>query len=178
MMSTRPPTDPIPAPPAEVVDRLRSQLFGVRSVWFPSRNDLRDWEQAPQPLYIRWLDQRRFEIGPRLESMWAACFSPVWQGEISGSGDETVITWNRWYPTFTLVLLFVWTLLIGLWGAVLWSAVSAGREEPGMLFFWALLAGGAALAAAVGTVMGGGRLGAAMPWLTEAITKAPVDEDW
>ncbi len=177
-MPTRPPPDAIPAPPDEVARRLEARLFPIRSVWFPTRAELRDWSASGSPLYLRWLGSGRFEIGPRVDNMWAACFSPVIRGALHADGGGTRLTWERAFPRLTRAVQAAWAVLLAGWLAALAPAIARGEESPGTLVFWVLLAGATAASTAVGGKLGGRALDDALPWLVEVASEEPVDEDW
>ena len=48
--------------PGEVRDRLTAQILVVRSLWFPSPRDLRGWDNAISPVYLRWLGEAEVEV--------------------------------------------------------------------------------------------------------------------
>lgn len=177
-MSMRPPTEPIDASPQQVADRLTRQLLTVRSVWFPTRNELRDWNETRSPLYVRWLGDHRFEVGPRLVNMWAACFSPVVRGALEADPQGTRMRWERGFPRFTRAVQGFWVVLLAAWFVALVVSVGRGTEPAGVFGFWLLLAGSTVVSTAVGGRMGGRALDEALPWMVEIASQPPVDEDW
>ena len=170
---------PVPGTPAEVRTRLRTALLPMGSVWFPTRKELRDWEASELPLYVRWRGGNRLEVGPRLASMWASCFSPVLRGELRPDGeDQTTFAFQREFPRVTRAVLALWAVLLTGWGALLAVAVAGGELPPG-LAWWAVLAGSATAGPAVGWSLGGAALDRALPWLQDQASRAPIPgEDW
>jgi len=167
----------LPDAPAAVHERLRSRLLLVRSVWFPSPRELRAWSTTGVPLYVRPLGPRSLEVGPRLHSMWAACFSPVQELVLAGE-DRTTVVHRRRLPRFTTGLLVVWWVLTVAWAAAIVPQVLAGDESPAWLLFWTVLAASSTGGPALGYVMGGRALDEALPWLAEMLETPDVDEDW
>jgi len=167
----------LPDPPAVVHERLRSRLLLVRSVWFPTPRELRAWSTTGLPLYVRPLGPRRVEVGPRLHSMWASCFSPV-DELVLGGEQRTTLTVQRRLPRFTLGLLVVWWVVTVAWGAAGVPQVIAGLESPAWLLFWTVLAVASTGGPAMGFVMGGKALDEAAPWLRETLETPDVEEDW
>lgn len=164
------PPGTVDAPPATVEDRLQTRLLVVRSVWFPTQRELRAWRDSGVPLYVRRLGPARVEVGPRLESMWAACFAPVLEARIAEDGASTHLEWRRRWPRFTLGLLIAWWVVLIGW--------LLAQGDPGRLPFWAFMAVMSTLGPAVGWVFGGRALDQSVPWLTEALCQPEVDEDW
>ena len=177
-MLTRPSLPPIPATADEVRERLSTRILTLRSVWFPSPRDLRDWKSAHSLLYLRWLGVDRFEVGPRLGSMWAACFSPVIEGTITSIDGQVQVDLQRRFPKMTSTLLALWTLTLTLWlGVLVWN-ISTQDEPMVWLLWWAILAGATASAPVVGGRMGGAVLDRALPELDSAARQPRVEEDW
>ena len=177
LMAHRSPFPPIDASPTEVRQRLLRRLLGVRSVWFPTPAELREWDETTSPLYVRWSSATHFEIGPRLASMWAACFSPVWRGTLTGE-DTTTVTWSVALPRTTVALLVGWTVVLIGWMAQLGPEIMAGDTSPMMLGFWGLLAGGTIGGPLVGARFGGEALETELPFLLDAAQTPAVEEDW
>jgi len=172
------PPSRIEAPPEELRSRLSSQILGIHSVWFPTRRELKQWSAASGPLYLRWSSADRFEVGPRLGSMWASCFSPVLAGEITESDGATEISWVRRFPRFTTALLGGWAVVLLIWAATMLPPLLDGTVPSG-LPWWLLLAASAVAAPAVGGSMGGQALDDAAPQLITLLGDADVpDEDW
>jgi len=175
------PNAPLPTrlsdPPPVVHERLRARLLLVRSVWFPTPRELRAWTASGVPLYVRPLGPRRLEVGPRLHSMWAACFSPVDELVLSGD-DQAQLSVRRRAPRFTLGLLVVWWVVTVAWAAAVIPTVIAGEESPAWLLFWMVLAIASTAGPALGYVLGGRALDEAHPWLADQLQTPDVDEDW
>ena len=167
----------VDAEPAEVVARLRHRLLPVRSVWFPTRRELRDWDAAGVPLYVRSLGPDRIEVGPRLQSMWASCFAPVWAGHAWPEGRGTRMGWIRRWPRFTLALLIGWWSILGLWLVALQQPPVAEDPQRWMVF-WTFLALASTAGPALGRRWGGQALDAAEPWLRDAMIHSTEGEDW
>jgi hypothetical protein len=178
VMPSRSPTPPINATVSEVHERLQRRLLRVRSVWFPTPRELREWQETQAPLYLCWLGPERFEIGPRLVSMWASCFCPVFRGSIESIDSGARLSWTRAWPRFTIGLLVTWavTLVLSL-GAML-PQVLSGQEPVIWLAFWGLLAGGAVAGPLLGGRYGGAALDERVDWLIEAASNPIVEEDW
>ena len=167
--------DQVDASRDAISNRIQQRLLPLASVWFPTRRELRAWEQAGVPLYARRVAADRFEIGPRLASMWAACFAPVWVVRLHEEADGTRLAWGRRPVWFTAALLAGWWSIIAGWPV----ALAADPEEAGRWgVFWAFLLVASTLGPAVGWWMGARSLDAAAGWLAEALTQADVDEDW
>lgn len=166
------PTD-LPTPPLAVEHRLLLQALPVRSVWFPSRNDLRDWDHSGSPVYVRRLSPGRFEIGPRLGAMWASVFSPIIVAELEAAGPGTRAVWRRGYPRLTTAVLGIWAVLIAIWG----TAIGMGIGTNGVLG-WLLITFVTVVAPIVGGTRGGRALDAAIPWITEVVLAPDESEDW
>lgn len=163
----------LPTPPAAVARRLCHQAPVVRSVWFPTRAELAAWEASGAPLYVRPLGPTSLEMGPKLDSMWASVFSPVLVLSLEESAEGARATWARRLPNLTRAVLGFWTMVLGAWGAVLFSGQGLNSAP-----FWALLAAATVLAPIVGRSWGGSALEDGVPWLA-AILLAPDDEeDW
>jgi predicted anti-sigma-YlaC factor YlaD len=109
--------------------------------------------------------------------MWAACFSPVWRGQLRGE-QTTTLTWTRALPRATTALLTAWTVVLFGWMTQLVPEIQAGATSPVLLGFWALLAGGTVMGPVVGTRFGGAALEAELPYLLDAATTPAVEEDW
>lgn len=163
----------LPTPPAAVAQRLCRQAPVVRSVWFPTRAELATWESSGAPLYVRPLGPGRFEVGPRLDNMWASVFSPVWELRLEPDGAGAHAQWSRRLPQLTRIVLGIWTTILLAWGAML--ATGQGTNSAP---FWGLLGLATAAAPLVGRSRGGSALEDGVPWLA-AILLAPDDEeDW
>ena len=182
--STRPQLpDRVAAPPDAVLDRLRQRLLPIGSLWFPTPRELREWSASGVPLYVRRIGGRAVEIGPRLASMWAACFAPAWVGQLAPTqeqgdhGEHTVIRWSRRLPVFTMVLLLGWWLVLIGWPIVLLQAPP--EDDPGRWWvFWAFLAVASTAGPAAGAMMGRHARNRAVTWLVDALEHGEVEEDW
>jgi hypothetical protein len=168
----------LPEPPDEVLSRLRSHLVLVRSVWFPTQRELREWAASGSPLYVRPIGKRRVEVGPRLASLWAACFAPVDEIVFAESDGGTTLSVSRRFPRFTSGLLVVWWVLTVGWGVAVIPEVFAGRESPAWLLFWGILALSSTGGPAMGYVLGGRALDEGHPWLRSTLTTPDAGEDW
>ena len=165
----------VDAAPNVVLDRTRHRLLPLASVWFPTPRELRAWQQSGVPLYVRHLDANRIEVGPRLASMWAACFAPVLEGRLEPVDQDTRIHWRRRPIWFTLALLIGWWLVIAAWPL----AFAQDPEEAGRWgVFWAFLLVTSTIGPALGWIFGGRSLDEGVPALHDALTLPDVDEDW
>ncbi len=164
--------------PDEVAARLTSHLLVVRSIWFPTPRELRTWERSGHRLYVRRLSATSLEVGPRLHSMWAACFSPVWRGTLTPHGSASSVEWRRTVPRFTLGLLVMWWIATASWLAAFVPVLISGDLHPAWLIFWCLLALASTAGPAVGWVMGGRALDAADDDLARALTLTGTEDDW
>lgn len=163
---------------ATVRARLGERLLRVGSTWFPTPKELRAWSERGLPLYVRLPAPDRAEVGPRLDSLWAACFSPVWEARMSEAGGRTTLRWSRRLPAFTVGLLSAWVVVLVLWGVALAPPVLSGEEHWAWVVFWAVLAGSTAAGPGLGWSLGGRALDAALPALREALEQPEVGEDW
>lgn len=169
------PPGAVDAAPTVVVRRLQQRLLTLASVWFPTRRELRAWEQSGVPLYVRVLRGHRVEVGPRLQSMWAACFAPVWEGRVYDDRGRARIHWRRRPQWFTAALLAGWWAIIAAWPV----ALAQDPEEGGRwVVFWAFLLVVSTAGPLIGWTMGGRTLREALPWLEQAMQQPDVDEDW
>ena len=168
----------VDAPPSDVAQRLQHRLLPIRSVWFPTPRELREWSSSGVPLYVRRLRQNTVEVGPRLASLWAACFAPVWVLSLHPHPDGgTHVKRRRRLPRFTLALLAGWWAILVAWPAALWWTPE--EDEPGRwLIFWAFLVVASTLGPLSGAVYGGRTLDDAEDWLRDTLQDPPVDEDW
>jgi hypothetical protein len=160
------------------VARLKARLLPIRSLWFPTRAELRAWEHSGLSLYVRPLSPTDFEVGPRLYSMWAAAFSPVLRARMTADERGTQLTWKRAWPRFTLGVLILWWVATAGWAVSLFPGLLSGDEHPAWMIFWGLLALSSTAGAAVGWVQGGHELDGALAVLDEALRAPDVDEDW
>lgn len=168
------------ASPSEVKARLVAGLLPVRSVWFPSMAELRAWDSAVEPLYVRWLGERSFEIGPRIGNIQAARFCPVVRGDLIADGhDRTRMSGQLLGQRFTNRLLLAWTALLILWLAALVPPIQSGAEPVGWLVWWAFLVAATAAAWGVGHHKGGRVLVERLPELL-AVANDPGAgaDDW
>ncbi|HHO54453.1 MAG TPA: hypothetical protein ENK18_27175 [Deltaproteobacteria bacterium] len=170
---------------SEIVARLEDRLLSIHSLWFPTRSSLAAWRIAGVPLYVRRLGPARIEIGPRLENMWASCFSPVWwvdlgpgPGAPSAPPGATPLRWRRRLPTVTVALLVGWWGILVAWPLLLWLAPGGGEDPGRQALFWAVLVLSSTGGPAVGWVLGGAALDEALPWLRGALLQPSSGEDW
>jgi len=159
--------------PAEVRRRLGERCLVVRSVWFPTPKEIQAWASSGQPVYVRFLAADRAEIGPRLQSMWASCFSPV--DVLSFKAELSV---RRRFPWMTAGVIAVWWFAAAVWGASGVPRVIAGEESPAWLVFWIAIVAFTTLGPWVGWIKGGQALDEARAWWVEALSVPRVDEDW
>src|SRR5690606_18507123 len=119
------------------------------------------------PAYVRWLRGDVIEVGPRLESMWASCFSPVLRGRMEAEGGRTRIAWRRGWPGFTVGLLGMWASVLLVWlGVIAWQ-VASGYVDAGAIFWWCFLTAVTASAPALGLRFGGPALEEAERWVRQ-----------
>lgn len=149
------------ASPGEVRRRLSASCVPMRSLWFASLKEMRSWDQAHEALYVRQHRSGGFEVGPRLASLEAARFSPVFRGSLQADGDDTVVHGTIQLPTFVRGLLGIWAVVLFAW--FLLGLRASGEQGMGWMVFWgfsvAITAGGAFL----GRTMGGRALKDAFP---------------
>ncbi|MBX2796650.1 MAG: hypothetical protein KTR31_03240 [Myxococcales bacterium] len=161
--------------PVPLLKMLQQRLLPIRSLWFPTPKELRAWDQTGVPLYVRASSASTVQIGPRLQSMWAACFSPQLHGRITEYGAGSRLTWQARFPRFTLGLLFGWWVVLVAWPLAAWqSDDDPARWGP----FWAFLLLCSTLGPAAGWWFGMAALRDALPWLRETLEQPPVEEDW
>lgn len=163
--------------PAEVRKRLSARVLVIRSTWFPTPKELRLWQSSGVPAYVRWLRDDGIEIGPRLSSMWAACFSPVLRGRMVAEGARTRIVWRRSLPGFTLGVIGLWAAVLLVWFVGIVYQLTQGHVDAGAIFWWCVLAGGTVAGPALGFRYGGPALDDAERWVRESASAA-VEEDW
>lgn len=176
---SKPPSlpDTVDATPSEILTRLEQRLLQIGSVWFPTPRELRGWSSSGVPLYVRILGPDRVEIGPRLASMWAACFAPVWRAHLQATGAGSSLRWRTGPVRFTLGLLLAWWAILVAWPVA--PAASPDPEEASRwVVFWAFLAVASTVGPALGWLFGGQALQEARGWLLEALAQPHVDEDW
>ncbi|MCB9673675.1 MAG: hypothetical protein H6737_01080 [Alphaproteobacteria bacterium] len=167
-----PPTD-LPTGPDAVQQRLARQALVIRSLWFPTRNELVAWGQSGCPVWFMPLQPGRFAVGPRLGAMWASVFSPCLVGEIEADGAGSRVVWTWSYPRTTRAVLTVWAVIVVLWA----GAIALGLQSGGLLW-WLIATLSTAAAPLVGTVRGGAALAATVPWLAEVLLAPDDEEDW
>lgn len=161
----------------ELRKRLSQRVLVVRSTWFPTPKELRAWNASGVPAYVRWLRHDGIEIGPRLESMWAACFSPVLRGHMEARDGQTRITWRRALPGFTVGLLGTWATVLALWCAAIAWQFTQGYIDVGAILWWCVLALFTVSAPLIGLHFGTPALVLAERWVREVAASA-VEEDW
>lgn len=161
--------------------RLNERLCPIGDVWFPTRAEMDRWDESDSPLYVRWIDRSRFEIGPRLDTVPSARFVPVWHFRIVNSepgGNRTVLHFKTTWTRITWVVFGL--LLAGLvgWG---WTLVSDMQQENfiGWATVWFLsmaAVGGGCLTA---WIWGKRRLLEEADWLKTILERVDVaGEDW
>lgn len=166
----------VDADPAQVRGRLEAALLVVRSVWFPTVTEQRAWTASTAPLYVRWRGPDALEVGPRLYSMAAARWAPMWAGRLVGDGSgRTRFVGRVRFAPLAQGLLAGWTLVLLAWLAAELQRGGALHWLPWWLALAALTASTAVLAA----VPGGRALRAALPDLLRlaADPEAGAD-DW
>lgn len=169
----------IEASPREVRRLLEESLLPVRSLWFPTPRELREWRASGALLYAVWHRGGVVEVGPRVESLNAARFLPAARLRLREvEGHVHVEGWAR-LPRVTRVLLAGMGVMLVLWGASVFPGVWAGDKPWAWVLFWGLLAGTLGGGAVLGTVVGRRLLEARVPWLAELLADAAVEgEDW
>lgn len=162
---------------ADVRKRLSQRALVVRSTWFPTPRELRAWQASGVPAYVRWLRGDVVEVGPRLESMWASCFSPVLRGPMETDGGRTRVAWRRTWPRFTVGLLGLWVAVLLVWLVAIAWQIANGYVDVGAVFWWCFLAATTAAAPLIGWRFGARELDEAEAWIrrTAAVT---AEEDW
>jgi hypothetical protein len=164
--------------PGEVRERLDRALIRVGSVWFPSPAELHRWSRTTTPLYVRWLGEAGFELGPRTEVMRTATLCPVVRGRLTAEGPRTRLEGVFTFTPFTWALLGFWLALEVVWGAIGLPAVLSGEVHASWLVWWGLPLVGLLLAAGLGWVRGKAALEGALGDLRRIAGSPPVDEDW
>ncbi len=149
------------ASPDEVRRRLVASCVPMRSLWFASLKELRRWDQAHEALYVRRLRSGEVEVGPRLASLEAARFSPVFRATLQASGVDTVVRGAVRLPGFVRGLLGVWAVVLTGW--FLLGLRAAGEQGMGWLVFWGFAAAITIVGAWLGRTMGGKALREAWP---------------
>jgi hypothetical protein len=158
----------------ERIEQLLRVLPAVRSVWFPTLKELRIWRLSGLGLYVRRVGPAQVEVGPRVPSMWAACFSPV---DVLTFRDGS-LSWSRRFPRFTIGLLGVWWVVIAGWGVQGIPQVIRGEQPLAWLLFFGLLAGAAIVGPIVGWRFGGDHLDQFRQQLVGALRVEDSGEDW
>jgi len=167
----------LPASPEAIKNRLDRRLLRIGSVWFPTRKELRAWETSEVPLYIVRSTRPDLEVGPWLDSLWAACFSPVLHGRLETTDEGTRITWTRGWPQVTRIVLWSWTVVLATWFLILAPPILSGTEHPISLLWWALLTGSRIAAPVLGGHYGGQTLDAHVPWLLQVAEDGAFEEN-
>lgn len=114
------------------------------------------------------------EIGPRLSSLWAACFAPALVGTMTAEGSTTHLRWRIRWPQPTRGLVVAWWLVLVIWAV----AIVTGYTEGEPVVFWVFLVLMSTIGPWLGWQLGGQALLAAWPALKLAIEQPEVDEDW
>jgi hypothetical protein len=169
----------VPVSPAEARRRLDAALLPVGSLWFPTLAELRRWDRSTEALFVHWIDEARFEIGPRVTNPQAARFCPVLRGRVVAVGTGTRLEGRVIFPRFAGGLLVVWGLLLALWLALGLQRSFAADEPLGWLLWWAVLAASLALTAGLGAVLGGRALQEGLPELERVLADPDAGaDDW
>jgi hypothetical protein len=170
----------VPGTPAQVRERLTRELHGVRSLWAPTLRELRAWDASTAALYVRWIGERGFEVGPRLVNPQAARMSPVLRGRLEEAGTgQTRISGSVRMPAFVVGLFLVWGVVLLVWLALLLVSIRDGVRQPGVLMVWLVPALGTVIGIAVGWVAGGSALRQALPELGRVGSDpASGEDDW
>ncbi|MBT3222909.1 MAG: hypothetical protein HN348_27850, partial [Proteobacteria bacterium] len=154
--------------PAEVRQHMEQTLVKIHSVWFPRPEDVEAWRASESPLYLRRIDNNRFELGPRVDSINAARLCPVARATLVDERDgRTRLDWRMRYTGATEILLGFWVVMLLVWALVLARLAVDGMEVEVQMVCWALLAVSAASAPTVGKWLGGPLLLAGLDWLIE-----------
>lgn len=163
--------------PSQVRDRLSRRILVMRSLWFPTPRELRAWKDAGVPAYVVWLPDDGFEVGPRTESMWAACFSPVLRGRLEDEVGRTRLAWKRSWPRFTMSVLAMWAVTLTAWLVAIGVQLASGTVDLGAILWWTVLAVSTSLGPGLGATLGGRALDDAAEWV-RTTASAAVEEDW
>lgn len=163
--------------PADLRERLSKRVLVVRTTWFPTPRELRAWNSSGVPAYARWLRGGRIEIGPRLESMWAACFTPVLRGRMEALDGKTRVVWRRSWPRFTIGLIGMWATVLAAWMMGILFQLSQGHVDTGALFWWTFLAVATFSGPWLGARYGGPELEEAERWV-RSNASGTIEEDW
>lgn len=135
----------VAADPATVRARLSAGLVPMRSLWFPTPAELRAWDRATAPLYLRRASGGAVEVGPRLGNLQAARLCPSVVLTFTPIDGGTRVQGRAAMPVFAWRLLAIVTVLGVLWAGVIGGAwVTGGPAARGWPFCAVLL--GAVLA--------------------------------
>ncbi len=163
------------ASPREARERLVAALPEVRSVWLPTTADLRRWDLSTARLYVRWAPDGGLEVGPRLYSVAAARWAPVWRGRIEPSATGSHFVGSVRSQPLALALLVGWAAVLAVWALVELRTGADLRWVP----WWGVLAAFTTLGAALSRVGGGRALAAALPELLRLADDAGAGgDDW
>lgn len=165
--------------PRAVRRRLTERLVHIGNLWLPTRAEMRIWHRAGAPLYVCWSGQDHFEIGPRLETMPAARFVPVYAGRLEPFEGGTRLVGRVRMPRATRWIFALLALMMVAWGVVTLARFAQGDTHAGWVGTWAvstlIALGGPQLARGFGRR----ELERELPWLRAAVADAPdPDEDW
>ena len=160
------------------IDHIRSTIQAslpeVRDLWFPRQTDIEHWNRSSSLLYVRWLANGDYEIGPRLSSMNAARLCPVIRGVlVEEAYNRTRFLARQRFPRETEFLLAFWGLFVALWGAAIAIQVSQGILPAGWWFWWSILCFFWIFAPLLGRVMGGYHLAQGLQQLKQSIESTP-----
>ena len=96
--------------------RIETQCVPVRNLWFPSRDEMMDWQGSEKPMYVRWTGSHSLEIGLRQETMAAARMAPQWFMTIHANDAEHRVRIRQGFPKYTKRLLGLLAISVGVWG--------------------------------------------------------------
>lgn len=169
----------VPVPPTEARRRMEAALLPVGSLWFPTLAELRRWDRSTEALFVHWVDDTHFEVGPRVTNPQAARFCPVLRGSLSPHGEGTKLQGRVVLPRFGTGLLVLWAALLLMWLALGLRASVVDGEPLGWLVWWAILASALALTGGLGAFFGGRALDDGLPELERVLTDPEAGaDDW
>jgi len=154
----------------QIRSTLQTSVPEVSGLWFPRNSDIEGWNSSSSQLYIRWLRDGRYEIGPRLMSMNAARLCPVLRGRLFEEGpSNTRFSGRQRFPKETEYLLLFWGAFIALWAYALYQQVGEGGLPTGWWVWWSILTFFWLIAPLIGRVMGGYHLRQGLLQLKQSI---------
>jgi hypothetical protein len=156
-----------------VQQRLETELVSLRSVWFPTPKELREWEASSAGLYLRIGRKGERALGPRLASMWASAFAPTLSYRLVADGSHTAIQGvKRFAPITKLVLGTWWVVVIG-WGIALTVQIGQGTTPPIAAGWWTILFLATTAGPLMGWVWGGAALEHGLHAFSDADSEMP-----